>query len=444
MIDRNTFGNRTALFHTFGCKLNFSETSSIARQLAEKGIRRITPGETPDIIVVNTCSVTELADKKCRQTIRSLHRRFPQAAILVTGCYAQLKSDEVAGLPGVAVVAGTDRKDRIVDFLDKFTADGSNTLSVDPARDFRHFTPSCECGDRTRYFLKVQDGCDYWCSYCTIPAARGRSRSGTIDQMVAQAADVAARGGKEIVITGVNIGDFGRLNGESFADLVRALDRVEGIERYRISSIEPNLLTDDIIDFVAGSKRFMPHFHIPLQSGSDQVLRLMRRRYDTELFSHKINCIRRSMPHAFIGIDLIVGARGETEEYFNDSCRFIESLPLSRLHVFTYSERPGTRALEIPHVVSEAEKHKRTRRMLAISEQMLTRFTAGFENSVRPMLFEHPRPDHPCGGFTDNYLKVELQNLPADFNPMAYDNRIVPVRLGRPIPERETVEGFLL
>lgn len=408
MIDRNTFGNRTALFHTFGCKLNFSETSSIARQLAEKGIRRITPGETPDIIVVNTCSVTELADKKCRQTIRSLHRRFPQAAILVTGCYAQLKSDEVAGLPGVAVVAGTDRKDRIVDFLDKFTADGSNTLSVDPARDFRHFTPSCECGDRTRYFLKVQDGCDYWCSYCTIPAARGRSRSGTIDQMVAQAADVAARGGKEIVITGVNIGDFGRLNGESFADLVRALDRVEGIERYRISSIEPNLLTDDIIDFVAGSKRFMPHFHIPLQSGSDQVLRLMRRRYDTELFAHKINCIRRSMPHAFIGIDLIVGARGETEEYFNDSCRFIESLPLSRLHVFTYSERPGTRALEIPHVVSEAEKHKRTRRMLAISEQMLTRFTAGFENSVRPMLFEHPRPDHPCGGFTDNYLKVEL------------------------------------
>lgn len=395
MIDRNTFGNRTALFHTFGCKLNFSETSSIARQLAEKGIRRITPGETPDIIVVNTCSVTELADKKCRQTIRSLHRRFPQAAILVTGCYAQLKSDEVAGLPGVAVVAGTDRKDRIVDFLDKFTADGSNTLSVDPARDFRHFTPSCECGDRTRYFLKVQDGCDYWCSYCTIPAARGRSRSGTIDQMVAQAADVAARGGKEIVITGVNIGDFGRLNGESFADLVRALDRVEGIERYRISSIEPNLLTDDIIDFVAGSKRFMPHFHIPLQSGSDQVLRLMRRRYDTELFAHKINCIRRSMPHAFIGIDLIVGARGETEEYFNDSCRFIESLPLSRLHVFTYSERPGTRALEIPHVVSEAGKHKRTRRMLAISEQMLTRFTAGFENSVRPMLFEHPRPDHP-------------------------------------------------
>lgn len=412
MIDRNTFGNRTALFHTFGCKLNFSETSSIARQLAEKGIRRITPGETPDIIVVNTCSVTELADKKCRQTIRSLHRRFPQAAILVTGCYAQLKSDEVAGLPGVAVVAGTDRKDRIVDFLDKFMADGSNTLSVDPARDFRHFTPSCECGDRTRYFLKVQDGCDYWCSYCTIPAARGRSRSGTIDEMVAQAADVAARGGKEIVITGVNIGDFGRLNGESFADLVRALDQVDGIERYRISSIEPNLLTDDIIDFVAGSKRFMPHFHIPLQSGSDQVLRLMRRRYDTELFAHKINCIRRSMPHAFIGIDLIVGARGETEEYFNDSCRFIESLPLSRLHVFTYSERPGTRALEIPHVVSEAEKHRRTRRMLAISERMLTRFTAGFEGSVRPMLFEHPRPDHPCGGFTDNYLKVELQNLP--------------------------------
>ena len=444
MIDRDTFGNRTALFHTFGCKLNFSETSSIARQLAEKGVRRITPGETPDFIVVNTCSVTELADKKCRQTIRSLHRRYPDAAILVTGCYAQLKSDEVAALPGVAVVAGTDRKDLVSDFLDRWTGTGEKTLSVEPAKDFRRFTPSCECGDRTRYFLKVQDGCDYWCSYCTIPAARGRSRSGTISQMVDMAADVAARGGKEIVITGVNIGDFGRANGESFHDLVRALDEVDGIERYRISSIEPNLLTDEIIRFVAESKRFMPHFHIPLQSGSDEVLRLMRRRYDTALFAHKIHEVRRAMPDAFIGIDLIVGARGETDTLFEESLQFIESLPLSRLHVFTYSERPGTRALEIPHVVDEQTKHRRTRRMLAISERLLTDFTARFENSVRPILLEHPRDGHPCGGFTDNYLKVELQNLPEGFDTAALDNTIIDVRLGRPIPERETVEGFLV
>lgn len=435
--------DRTALFHTFGCKLNFSETSSIARQLAEKGIRRATDGESPDIIVVNTCSVTELADKKCRQTIRSFHRRYPGAAILVTGCYAQLKTDEVTSLPGVTVVAGTDRKDRVSEFLDQWLAEGRKTVSVEPARDFRRFTPSCECGDRTRYFLKVQDGCDYWCSYCTIPAARGRSRSGTISQMVTMAEDVARRGGKEIVITGVNIGDFGRHNGENFADLVRALDQVDGIERYRISSIEPNLLTDEIIDYVGASRRFMPHFHIPLQSGSDQVLKLMRRRYDTDLFAHKIKLIRNVMPDAFIGIDLIVGARGETDSCFDESRRFIESLPLSRLHVFTYSERPGTRALEIPYVVSEAEKHRRTHIMLQTSQQLLNDFTARFEGAVRPILFEHPRDGHSCGGFTDNYLKVELRDLPADFNPAAFDNTIVQVRLGHPIPERETVEGFL-
>lgn len=444
MIDRNTFGNRTALFHTFGCKLNFSETSTIGRLLAEKGIRRVSPGEVPDIIVVNTCSVTELADKKCRQTIRSFHRQYPDAAILVTGCYAQLKSDEVASLPGVTVVAGTDRKDRIVEFLDTFINDGIRQVSVVNAREFRSFTPSCECGDRTRYFLKVQDGCDYWCSYCTIPAARGRSRSGTIDQIVAQAAEVATRGGREIVITGVNIGDFGHRNGESFEDLIRALDQVDGIERYRISSIEPNLLTDSIIDFVAGSQHFMPHFHIPLQSGSDEVLRLMRRRYDTALFAHKIATIRQAMPHAFIGIDLIVGARGETPDLFEESLRFVESMPLSRLHVFTYSERPGTRALEIPYIVSQEEKHRRTRRMLALSERMITDFTAGFSGTVRPALIEHPRHDHPLGGFTDNYLKVEIRNLPPELDPSTLDNRILPVRLGNPIVEHESVEGFLV
>ena len=424
MIDHSTFGTRTALFHTFGCKLNFAETSTVAGILAEHGVRRATPGEAPDFIVVNTCSVTELADKKCRQTIRSLHRRHPGAAIIVTGCYAQLKSDEVASLPGVEIVAGMDRKLDIADFVDAWSRDREARTFVRSSRDIREFSPSCSRGDRTRYFLKVQDGCDYWCSYCTIPAARGRSRSGTIEQLVEQARGVAAEGGKEIVITGVNIGDFGKGRSDNFLDLCRALDNVDGIERYRISSIEPNLLTDEIIDFVAGSRRFMPHFHVPLQSGDDEVLALMRRHYDTALFRHKMERIKAAMPHAFIGVDLIVGARGETEERFARSRDFVASLPVSRLHVFTYSERPGTRALEITPVVSPDDKHRRTRTMLAVSEKLYAAFAAPFEGTVRPVLLEHPRPGHRMAGFTDNYLRVELDA------PAALDNTIVGVRLG--------------
>lgn len=444
MIDQNTFDNRKALFHTFGCKLNFSETSTIARTLAEKGVRRITPGEEPDLIVVNTCSVTELADKKCRQTIRSFHRRYPNAAIMVTGCYAQLKSDEVASLPGVAVVAGNDSKDLIGDFVDRWVEGAGQQVDIQAAKDFRRFIPSCECGDRTRYFLKVQDGCDYWCTYCTIPKARGRSRSGTVAEIVEQTRQAAVRGAKEIVITGVNIGDFGRQNGETFAQLVRALDEVEGIERYRISSIEPNLLTPEIIDIVAKSKRFMPHFHIPLQSGSDTVLGLMRRHYDTALFADRIRAVREAIPHAFIGVDLIVGARGETQECFDESKAFIEGLDISRLHVFTYSERAGTRALEIPHVVTPTEKHLRTRQMLKVSEHKMQEFSQRFEGEVRPVLIEHPRPGHPFGGFTDNYLKVELQDVPDTVDREALANTIVPVRLGAPIPEREAIQGWLV
>ncbi|MGM9860986.1 MAG: tRNA (N(6)-L-threonylcarbamoyladenosine(37)-C(2))-methylthiotransferase MtaB [Muribaculaceae bacterium] len=427
MIDKDTFGNRTALYHTFGCKLNFAETSTVARLMAEHGVRRVSGGEEPDFIVINSCSVTELADKKCRQTIRSFHRRYPRAAIVVTGCYAQLKSDEVSALPGVAIVAGIDRKLDIADFVDRYIHSGDNECHVTPAKDLRSFMPSCSRGDRTRYFLKVQDGCDYWCSYCTIPKARGRSRSATIDQLVAQAADVAAEGGKEIVITGVNIGDFGKGRSDTFFDLIKALDDVDGIERYRISSIEPNLLTDEMIEWVArDARRFMPHFHVPLQSGSDHVLQLMRRHYDTALFARKMDTIRRAIPDAFIGIDLIVGARGETDECFEQSYHFIESLPVSRLHVFTYSERPGTRALEIPHIVTPQEKHRRTRRMLALSERKWADFAASFEGTVRPVLLEHPRPGHPLSGFTDNYLKVQVE---VD-NPAAYDNKIAPVRLG--------------
>jgi threonylcarbamoyladenosine tRNA methylthiotransferase MtaB len=439
MIDNTTFGTRTALFHTFGCKLNFAETSTVARMMAEHGIRRVQAGETPDIIVVNTCSVTELADKKCRQTIRSFSRRYPDAVIIVTGCYAQLKSEEVASIPGVQIVAGADQKLNLVQFLEEWTANHQPRTVVSPHKDLRQFLPSCSRGDRTRYFLKVQDGCDYYCSYCTIPMARGRSRSGTIDQMVAQARQVAAEGGKEIVITGVNIGDFGKGRDDNFFDLVKALDEVDGIERYRISSIEPNLLTDEIIEWVAGSRRFMPHFHVPLQSGSDQVLSLMRRHYDTALFRAKIEKIRSTIPDAFIGVDLIVGARGESLECFEESKAFIESIDISRLHVFTYSERPGTRALQIEHVVSQEEKHKRTRQMLALSEQKLINFSNRFVGTTRPVLLEHPRPEHPMSGFTDNYLKIEV-----DGAVPSLDNKVVPVILKSVSPDGETLKGELV
>lgn len=443
MIDKTTFDNRTALFHTFGCKLNFAETSTVARMFAEKGIRRITPGETPDFIIINSCSVTDLADKKCRQAIRSLNRRFPDAAIVVTGCYAQLKSDEVAALPGVKIVAGIDRKLELCEFVERWTAEHQPLSYIGDARDIRSFMPSCSRGDRTRYFLKAQDGCDYWCTYCTIPKARGRSRSGTIGQIVDQAHQVAAEGGKEIVITGVNIGEFGKGRDDNFLDLIKELDKVDGIERYRISSIEPNLLTDDIIEFVAGSRRFMPHFHIPLQSGSDEVLRLMRRHYDTATFASKIETIRQVMPDAFIGVDLIVGARGETDERFAASKSFIESLDISRLHVFTYSERPGTRALEIDHIVSQEEKHRRTRQMLAVSERKLDGFTRRFAGTERAVLLEHPRAGHPLSGFTDNYLKVEIDGIAPD-RAEVLDNTIARVVIGDPIPERESVKAGLM
>lgn len=423
MIDDTTFSTHKALFHTFGCKLNFAETSTVARVLADYGIMRCQRGDVPDIVVVNSCSVTELADKKCRQAIRSYARRYPNAAIVVTGCYAQLKSDEVAGLPSVAVVAGNDRKGELAEYISQWLKTHESLKMVTPHKDIRNFTLSCSRGDRTRYFLKVQDGCDYYCSYCTIPMARGRSRSGTIDQLVAQAAQAAAEGGKEIVITGVNIGDFGKGRSDNFFDLIRALDQVEGVERYRISSIEPDLLTDEMIEWVAQSRSFMPHFHIPLQSGSDAVLELMRRHYRTDLFRHKVEMIREAMPHAFIGVDLIVGARGETIERYEESRRFVESLDISRLHVFPYSERPGTRALGIDHVVDQHDKHVRSREMINISERKLDEFANRFTGTVRPVLIEHREKGKMMSGFTDNYLRVEI-----DANN-ALANKVVPVRL---------------
>ncbi len=435
MIDNSTFGNSTALFHTFGCKLNFSETSSVARMFSEKGIRRVQSGETPDIVVVNTCSVTDVADKKCRQAINRFARLYPEAVIVVTGCYAQLKSDEIAAIHGVDIVAGTDRKLELLDYLDRWLENRRTESYITPLTDIRKFDPSCSRGDRTRYFLKVQDGCDYWCSYCTIPKARGRSRSGTIESIVDQARQVAEEGGREIVLTGVNIGDFGKGRDDTFFDLIKALDNVDGIERYRISSIEPNLLTDEMIEWVASSRRFMPHFHIPLQAGSDEVLRLMRRHYDTALFRHRVERIREVMPHAFIGVDLIVGARGETDELFERSRDYVESLDISRLHVFPYSERPGTRALDIDYVVPQEVKHRRTNVMLRISEHKLANLASRFSGTVRPVLLEHQRPRRPMTGFTDNYLKVEVK-------PVAeYANKVVPVMLGEVIDNGDMMKG---
>ncbi len=424
MIDRTLFQDKKAVYYTLGCKLNFSETSTIGRTLQEAGVRTARRGEQADICVVNTCSVTEQADKKCRQAIHRLVKQHPDAFVVVTGCYAQLKPEQVASIPGVDLVLGMDKKGELLEHLHSLEKRSQGEVLTIPTKDIRTFVPSCSQGDRTRFFLKVQDGCDYFCSYCTIPYARGRSRNGTIASLVEQARQAAAEGAKEIVITGVNIGDFGKSTGETFIDLIRALDEVEGIARYRISSIEPNLLTDEVIEFVARSRAFMPHFHIPLQAGSDAVLRLMRRRYDTALFASKIRTIRSLMPHAFIGVDVIVGTRGEEEAYFEEAYRFIESLDITALHVFSYSERPGTQALKIEHKVSPQEKHSRSERLLALSEVKQHAFYARHIGSEAVVLLEKPKAGQPFHGFTDNYIRVEVND------PSARDNALVRVRLG--------------
>ena len=422
-----------AAYVTLGCKLNFAETSTLRDQLEAEGIRPISEGEVAEVCIVNTCSVTETADQKCRQAINRLHRQHPNAAIIVIGCYAQLKAGEIARMEGVDLVLGMEQKGEVPARIHELLARKAELRPTGAAchesvavatKDIRTFVPSCSRGDRTRYFLKVQDGCNYYCTYCTIPIARGRSRNGSIASLVAQAEEVARQGGKEIVITGVNIGDFGRTTGETFLQLIQALDRVEGIERYRISSIEPNLLTDEIIEWCAQSRAFMPHFHIPLQSGSDAVLRLMHRHYDTALFRSKVERIRQVMPDAFIGVDVIVGTRGETAEYFEEAYRFIDSLDISQLHVFSYSERPGTKALDIPHVVTPQEKHARSQRLIALSERKHSAFCQRFVGTERPVLWEHAREGQPMQGFTDNYVRVEL---PAGHT--ALDNTITRITL---------------
>ncbi|MBR2459128.1 MAG: tRNA (N(6)-L-threonylcarbamoyladenosine(37)-C(2))-methylthiotransferase MtaB [Bacteroidaceae bacterium] len=432
----NMFEDKKAVYYTLGCKLNFAETSTVGAELKARGVRTARKGEIADICVVNTCSVTEVADSKCRQAIHRLVRNHPGAIVVVTGCYAQLKPEQVSAMEGVDLVLGSNEKGQIVDAIlermqmmpeeRKLAAHEHRTVRT---ADIRNFMPSCSCGDRTRYFLKVQDGCDYYCTYCTIPFARGRSRNGSIELLVSQAREAAMAGAKEIVITGVNIGDFGKTTGESFLDLLKALDAVEGIERYRISSIEPNLLTDEVLQFCAKSRAFMPHFHIPLQSGSDEVLRLMRRKYDTALFRSKVERVLELMPDAFIGVDTIVGTRGETEELFREAYDYMASLPVAQYHVFPYSERPGTKALEIPHKVRPEDKKERSQKILDLSERITHDFYNRYIGKVRPVLLEHSKSKRTMHGFTDNYIRVEI-TLPDGTSSDMVDNTIVDVRLG--------------
>ena len=441
------FEDKKAVYYTLGCKLNFAETSTIGSALKAQGIATARKGEMADICVINTCSVTEVADSKCRQAINRLVRNHPGAVVVVTGCYAQLKPEQVSAMEGVDLVLGSNEKGQIVDAIAerlkmmpeerKLAAHEYRTVRT---ADIRNFMPSCSCGDRTRYFLKVQDGCDYYCTYCTIPFARGRSRNGSIDMLVGQAREAASAGAKEIVITGVNIGDFGKTTGESFLDLLKALDSVGEIERYRISSIEPNLLTDEVIQFCAQSRAFMPHFHIPLQSGSDEVLRMMRRKYDTALFRSKVERVLELMPDAFIGVDTIVGTRGETEELFQEAYDFMASLPVAQYHVFPYSERPGTKALEIPHKVRPEEKKVRSQKILDLSESITYAFYERYIGKVRPVLLEHSKSKRTMHGFTDNYIRVEIE-LPEGVQSNMVDNTIVNVRLGEFNADKTALKG---
>lgn len=446
----NMFKDKKAVYYTLGCKLNFAETSTVGAELKSQGVGTARKGEIADICVINTCSVTEVADSKCRQAIHRLVRNHPGAIVVVTGCYAQLKPEQVSAMEGVDLVLGSNEKGQIVEAIAerllmmpeerKLAAHEHRTVKT---ADIRNFMPSCSCGDRTRYFLKVQDGCDYYCTYCTIPFARGRSRNGSIEMLVSQAREAASTGAKEIVITGVNIGDFGKSTGESFLDLLKALDTVEGIERYRISSIEPNLLTDEVLQFCAQSRAFMPHFHIPLQSGSDEVLRLMRRKYDTALFRSKVERVLELMPDAFIGVDTIVGTRGETEDLFKDAYEYMASLPVAQYHVFPYSERPGTKALEIPHKVRPEEKKERSQKILDLSESITHAFYNRYIGKVRPVLLEHSKSKRTMHGFTDNYIRVEI-TLPEGVSSDMVDNTIVNVCLGEWNEEGTALKGEVL
>ncbi len=440
MIDTSVFQGKTAAYFTLGCKLNFSETSTFGRMLQEMGVRNVDDGEKADICLINTCSVTEVADHKCRQAIHRMVRQHPGSFVVVTGCYAQLEAETISKIEGVDLVLGANEKASLIQYLsdawssrqDATDDSGSGDASQGAyfsvrTKDIKTFAPSCSRGNRTRFFLKVQDGCDYFCTYCTIPFARGFSRNPSIASLVEQARQAAKEGGKEIVLTGVNIGDFGATTKESFIDLVKALDQVEEIKRYRISSLEPDLLSDELIEYCSRSRAFMPHFHIPLQSGSDTVLKLMHRRYDSALFAHKINLIKEYMPDAFIGVDVMVGTRGETPECFEECYEFLKGLDVTHLHVFPYSERPGTAALKIPYVVSDKDKKLRSRRLIELSDEKTQAFYAKYIGSEAEVLFEKATRGKAMHGFTRNYVRVEL---PASLSKDELDNQLVKVRLG--------------
>lgn len=427
MTDTSVFEDKKAAYYTLGCKLNFAETSTIGRALLAQGIRSVRPQEEADICVINTCSVTELADKKCRTMIRKAAREHPGAFVIVTGCYAQLSPEEVADIEGVDLVIGAEKKLDLAEYLDLSVSKPSSASIIHSrTKDIRSFRLSSSSDERTRHFLKVQDGCDYHCTYCTIPKARGRSRSGSVGEIVAEAERIASVGGREIVLTGVNIGDFGRGRGEDFFDLIQALDEVEGIERFRIGSIEPNLLTEEIIEYCARSRRIAPHFHIPLQSGSDEVLRLMKRRYDTELFRSRVALIQELLPQAFIGIDVIVGTRGEEAEYFEDCYRFLESIPFAQLHVFSYSEREGTAALSIDHVVSPQDKHRRSQRLMQLSEERLKAFYRSNLGRELTVIWEHGNYNGLMMGHSENYIRVAQ---PYDEEAIGTTTRLTPQHL---------------
>lgn len=410
-------------FHTLGCKLNFSESSTLAREFERGGYVRVEPSEATDVAVINSCSVTEHADKKCRNIIRKIHRRNPNAIIAVTGCYAQLKPNDIASIEGVDLVLGNNDKGDLFRRVEELKQRGEAEVYSCSVEDIKRFFPAYSSADRTRSFLKVQDGCDYKCAYCTIHYARGSSRNIPIADIVAEAEEIAALGQREIVITGINTGDFGRTTGERFIDLLKALDRVEGIERYRISSIEPNLITDEIIEFCASSPKFVPHFHIPLQSGSTRILGLMRRRYTAEKYRERIAKIRELMPDAFLGVDVIVGFPGETEEDFLETYNLLQEVEASFLHIFPFSERPGTPAVTMPNKVQSRISTERVARLEALSTRLHKAFSERFLGEVREVLFESTDRSGKMYGYTDNYLRVSVP-----YNT-EYINQICNVRL---------------
>jgi threonylcarbamoyladenosine tRNA methylthiotransferase MtaB len=415
IVGKNMNAGPRVAFHTLGCKLNFAETSEIAKSLQNAGYAKVEMDQQPDVLVINTCSVTDHADQKCRNIVRRAIKHNPDVFVAVIGCYAQLKPQEIAQIEGVSVVLGANEKFNLLEHIQK-KEEERQKIVVGHIKEVHAFVPSFSSGDRTRTFLKVQDGCNYFCAFCTIPLARGKSRSANIAETLVKAKQAVETGAKEIVLTGVNIGDFGTAHGETFLSLIQQLDQLEGVERFRISSIEPNLLSEEIIAFVATSKKFMPHFHIPLQSGDDEILRAMRRRYRTDLYRERIMMIKQRMPHACIGVDVITGFPGETNELFLNTMSFLQSLPVSYLHVFTYSERANTTALRIEDVVPISVRQERTQQLRMLSEKMKRHFYQSFSSQSRSVLWESSTEDNKMSGYTDNYIRLTTDLVPEKLN----------------------------